>query len=195
MINLPDWVKEVKPILNYPPCYKTDILQNCFECDRHLKDTCKSLKRLCIISYSSHRKGCPNYNKKKGCPPNVRMFDYYFDMTKPIYAIYNAFDIKSHMAKMKEKHPHWTDRQCRNPLYWQKGARKKLKEHIAQFHSLFSDENFAVTTVPEAMGVNVSETMKNIGIILTWPPEKFAYQIALAGKLKCSKEEFDKDCL
>ena len=34
---------------------------------------------------------------------------------------------------------------------------------------------------PEAMGVNVTETMKNVGIILEWPPETVTYQIVIAG--------------
>lgn len=31
------------------------------------------------------------------------------------------------------------------------------------------------------LGVNVTETMKNAGVILEWPPANIAYQIALAG--------------
>jgi len=38
--------------------------------------------------------------------------------------------------------------------------------------------------VPEAMGVNVTETMKRVGIELEWPPVNVAYQIALAGIFK-----------
>jgi hypothetical protein len=33
------------------------------------------------------------------------------------------------------------------------------------------------------MGVNVTATMDNAGIMLEWPPKNVAYQIALAGKL------------
>jgi predicted metal-binding protein len=43
---------------------------------------------------------------------------------------------------------------------------------------------YKVTTCPEAMGVNITETMKDAGIILEWPPENVTYQIALAGILK-----------
>jgi hypothetical protein len=44
-----------------------------------------------------------------------------------------------------------------------------------------------VVNNPEAQGVNLTETMKNVGIILEWPPEKLAYQIVLSG-IKKEKE-------
>ena len=34
---------------------------------------------------------------------------------------------------------------------------------------------------PEGAGVNITETMKNAGIILEWPPVNYTYQVALAG--------------
>lgn len=37
---------------------------------------------------------------------------------------------------------------------------------------------------PEAMGVNVSLTMKNAGLILEWPPRNIVHKIAFIGVLK-----------
>jgi hypothetical protein len=37
-----------------------------------------------------------------------------------------------------------------------------------------------VFLVPEAHGLNVTATMKSIGIELEWPPKTVTYQIALA---------------
>jgi len=34
---------------------------------------------------------------------------------------------------------------------------------------------------PEAMGINITATMAQAGIMLEWPPESVTYQIALAG--------------
>ena len=71
-------------------------------------------------------------------------------------------------------------RQLECCLYWQGTARKRLKERINEFIFL-ADERYVVNTVPEAMGVNVTETMKRVGIELEWPPVNLVYQIAMAG--------------
>lgn len=34
------------------------------------------------------------------------------------------------------------------------------------------------------MGINVTETMKELGITLEWPPQKWTYQVAIAGVRK-----------
>lgn len=135
---------------------------------------------LCLRPYLNHKNGCPNYGKKKGCPPGVPMFDSFYDLSKPIYAIYNKFYFKLHVDRMRERHPTWSQRQMECCLYWQGTARKKLKERINEFKFL-ADERYIVNTVPEAMGVNVTETMKRMGIELEWPPVYMAYQIAMAG--------------
>jgi len=36
----------------------------------------------------------------------------------------------------------------------------------------------------EANGVNVTATMKKIGIELEWPPREYAYQVAVLGRKK-----------
>ncbi len=80
---------------------------------------------------------------------------------------------------MKQKHPNWSEHQLKCVLYWQNSARKNLKNHIADF--LKENNKFTIETCPEAMGVNITETMNQIGIKLEWPPMNIAYQIALAG--------------
>lgn len=141
-----------------------------------------SVRRLCVAEYPGHPKGCPNYGKKKGCPPNVPVFDKIYDLSQPVYAIYNRFDIGTHMARMRAKHPDWSERQVRCCLYWQNGARIENDKHIALF--LQSHLDYETETCPEAMGVDVTATMERSAIILEWPPRVFAYQIALAAKLK-----------
>ncbi|MEE9510402.1 MAG: hypothetical protein V3V81_07910 [Candidatus Bathyarchaeia archaeon] len=135
---------------------------------------------LCVRPYPNHTKGCPNYGKKKGCPPNVSMFDVFYNLSKPIYAIYNVFDFGMHVNRMEYKHPDWSKRQLECCLYWQGTARKELKERTEAFKRL-ADERYVVNTVPEAMGVNVTETMKRVGIELEWPPVNVTYQVAMAG--------------
>ena len=135
---------------------------------------------LCLRAYPNHKNGCPNYNKKKGCPPGVPNFDTVYDLSKPIYAIYNKFDFKGHVNRMRERHPDWSKRQLECCLYWQGTARKRLRERIEIFKKL-ANEKYVVNGNPEAMWVNVTETMKRVGIELEWPPVNVAYQIAMAG--------------
>ena len=136
---------------------------------------------LCVKPYLNHKNGCPRYGKKEGCPPGVPMFDSFYDLSKSVYAIYNKFDFKGHVDRMREKFPDWSKRQLECCLYWQGTARKNLKERIEIFKMIAHREYF-VNTVPEAMGVNVTETMKRVGIELEWPPVNVAYQIAMAGR-------------
>ncbi len=138
---------------------------------------------LCLRAYPNHKNGCPNYHKKQGCPPGVPIFNTVYDLSKPIYAIYNKFDFKGHVDRMREKHPNWSKRQLECCLYWQGTARKRLRERIEIFKKAVSEE-YIVNGNPEAMWVNVTETMKRVGIELEWPPVNVAYQIAMAGILR-----------
>lgn len=140
-----------------------------------------TVRKLCTRPYHGHPKGCPNFNKKPGCPPAALNFDLVYDLTKPVFAICNIFDFKGHVEKMKAKHPDWSEYQLRCVLYWQGGARKHLKAHILDFLREHQSQGYRIETCPEAMGVNITETMKSAGVILEWPPQNVTYQIALAG--------------
>ncbi len=39
-----------------------------------------SVRRLCVKPYPNHKKGCPNFNKKEGCPPTADFFDKVYDL-------------------------------------------------------------------------------------------------------------------
>ena len=144
-----------------------------------------SVRCLCVKPYPGHKKGCPNYNHKDGCPPNAKYFEKVYDLSKPVYAIINIFDYKSHVDKMRKLHPKWSERKCQCCLYWQPRARKQLLEEIKKFLSLNDNEYFRqgykIEKCPEAMGVEITQTLEKVGIALEWPPVNVAYQIALAG--------------
>jgi predicted metal-binding protein len=143
-----------------------------------------TVRSLCVKEYPGHKKGCPNFNHKDGCPPNAFFFDKVYDLSKPVYAIVNKFDFKYHVNKMRALHPEWSDRQCECCLYWQPGARKQLFEGIKKFLTYNDKEYFKqgyrVEKCPEAMGVEITKTLAKAGIILEWPPANVAYQVALA---------------
>ena len=148
-----------------------------------------NVRRVCTRPYHGHSHGCPNYGKKKSCPPQVPALDHILILDRPIWAVWNAFDFAGHVGRMRNKHPKWSERQLACCLYWQRGARNKLATEVKKFFS--ETKHWAMQRVldcPEATGVNVTATMKAIGIELEWPPKKVAYQIALVGTMKqCSE--------
>ena len=140
------------------------------------------VRGLCNCPYTNHPKGCPNYDKRNTCPPKCPKVETTIDVNKPIYAIWNKFEFGKHCLKMRESHPEWSPRQTECCLYWQGTARKHLRQTIKKFTLSFP--NMCVFQTPEAMGVNVTATMKDLGIDLEWPPKIYTYQIAIAGIVK-----------
>ncbi|KKN71247.1 hypothetical protein LCGC14_0422900 [marine sediment metagenome] len=138
-----------------------------------------SVRQLCFRAYTNHPKGCPNYNHKVGCPPISRTIDEKINLSKPVFVIWSVFNFAAHCKKMKEKHSNWSKRQIECCLYWQPTARKQLKEYVHKF--LLEHKKFIIINCPEGDGVNVTSTMKSIGINLEWPPVNITYQIVLAG--------------
>jgi hypothetical protein len=45
------------------------------------------LREVCLMPYHNHPKGCPNWNKKEGCPPQAEKIEDIIDIKKPIYVI------------------------------------------------------------------------------------------------------------
>lgn len=137
---------------------------------------------LCQRPYPNHKKGCPNYNQRGICPPGASRWTPGLIAERDFVAIWNAFDFGGHVARMQEKHPDWSQRQLECCLYWQGTARRQLREeaNLFLFRSNLLLKDVPVEYIPEAHGVNVTETMRRIGIELEWPPKTTTYQIALA---------------
>lgn len=141
------------------------------------------VRALCATPYPGHRHGCPKFNAgHPDCPPDAPLIQNFFDMTSQFYVVVNNFNLKQHMDNLSKNHPHWTDRQLRCCLYWQKSARKQLAEKVREVLSLDRFKGFVAVNCPEAMGVNVTETLQRSGIKLEWPPVHFARQVALMGR-------------
>ena len=136
----------------------------------------------CRRPYPRHPKGCPNYGKKSGCPPCIKLFWDFIKRDGICWAIYNAFDIAAHADRMRSLHPDWSDAQVYCCLYWQPRARRQLSVELQLFRS--EHRGFRIVRTPEASGVKLTPTMKAVGIELEWPPRKVAYQIMLAGEAK-----------
>jgi len=145
-----------------------------------------SVRALCSLPYPGHESGCPNYGTRDICPPNAPLFDEWFDLSKPVYAVYITFDLAAHVDKLRAKHPSWTEEQLTDWHLWYVEARNALRASVADFLAKYPQ--YSVVKCPEAMGVNITATAKNAGIELEWKqPITTIHRIALAGIKKTTK--------
>jgi predicted metal-binding protein len=135
---------------------------------------------LCGKSYAGHKKGCPNLGKKIGCPPVADHLSAWLE--PPFYAIVNEFDLAAHVIRMRSLHLDWSQRQLECCLYWQPKARKQLK--ILEHEFLHEHPDLSIEETPEAAGVNVTNTLREHGLELEWPPKKIVRQVVIAGSRK-----------
>lgn len=145
----------------------------------------ESVRTLCRKPYLGHPKGCPNFGKKRSCPPNAPLIGKLLDLNEPVWAVWVDFDLGAHRDRMWRKHPKWSPRQAECCLYWQATVNNQLQDHVL---SLFTTGSFAayhgpMKTVfcPEACGVNITATMESAGVFLEWPPVETVRKIALVG--------------
>ena len=139
-------------------------------------------KAWCELEYPGHKKGCPNYSKCSELPD----LEDYFDLTRNHWFCIQEFNLAAHVEKMKQKHPEWSERQCRCVLYWQNGVRNELSDKSRSFiktmkttYSVNGDLRFHL--IPEAMGLNVMMTMRKIGQPIEIKPVNIVRKISLIG--------------
>lgn len=130
----------------------------------------------CKIPYYNHPKGCPNFNHKSTCPPQVCLIENWCDLSKRMWFVIVQFNLKEHMDKMLAKYPHWTLNQTKCVLYWQPKVSKQLEVESKLF---CFGKGLKYTTCPEAMGVNVIKTAKRLGLPISSHPKEFVYKISL----------------
>lgn len=120
----------------------------------------------CRMPYPGHAKGCPNYDDptKPWCPPRAPAVGEFFDLSRGLYLVHSEYDLEARSAELKSNNPDWTDKQCRCVLYWQKTSRKQLRLRAAV--AMKETSATAMTTCPEAMGVNVYATAALSGLKL-----------------------------
>lgn len=137
----------------------------------------------CLLPYPNHSKGCPNFGKRKTCPPQALLFQDVFDMSKPMWMVMVEYDLQTHVEVMKERHPKWTERQLFNCLWWQPMVNKFLRDSTEKL--LQKGDGLVATYCPEAMGVQVIETAKKVGFDhIQVPPRDFVLKISVVGYSK-----------
>lgn len=145
-----------------------------------------SVRDLCTKRYHNHPKGCPNFNKRADCPPNVKLLPEIFDTTRTFWALWAEFDLAAQVERMRAKLPLWTYPQLSCCLYWQGSVRKFLRDNTRKWIANYAKTHKGViyTEGPEAIGVDVTATMKQIGVTLEWPPKQIVRKIILLGVKK-----------
>lgn len=137
------------------------------------------VRELCRRPYPGHPKGCPNYGTRSTCPPRAPLLGGLFDLSKPVICVATCFDLGAHVDRMRQEHPGWSERQLRNCRYWQGTARKRLRRRIGE--ALRRHPGTFPCACPEACGVDVTATMRLLGVQLEWPPVRSTWQVALIG--------------
>lgn len=132
----------------------------------------------CKLPYPDHPRGCPNYNHKPTCPPQVCSIERFLDLTKPVWAVVEPFDLSAHIEHMRLALPNWSERQLRCVLYWQGGVNKRLEQGC---HELISEVGGVYTICPEAMGVDVIHTIKQTGLPIRPRPDGWVFKVGLVG--------------
>jgi len=138
------------------------------------------IRPLCAAAFYKHSKGCPNLGIKAGCPPRASLFTGVFE--PEVYVVAVKFDLAEYVAKKRLEHSNWTQRALENPRHWQGHVRSILREACETRCRVYPD--YVSVTNAEAMGVNLTDTLRNVGIILEWPPRKAVYQVSLLAKPK-----------
>jgi len=76
------------------------------------------VRGACKLPYPEHPQGCPNFGHRDICPPNAPKIETQLDLSQPVYAVWNAFDLRGYIEQRKTTHPGKTERWYRNPMYW-----------------------------------------------------------------------------
>lgn len=141
--------------------------------------------KWCKLPYPDHPKGCPNFNKREGCPPNAPNFGELIEW--PYYLVYYKFDLEAQEKRMLQKHPNWSKRQARCCLYWQ---RRVIKELLADAWGLLLElefhtkDSYTVIENPEGAGIDLFKTCKLARIELErdYLNQRFVYKMVVVGK-------------
>ena len=122
----------------------------------------------CQLPYPGHPKGCPNFGKRpKNCSPQAPHVTKLFNVRKPMFLVWSEFDLAAHAARMKAKHPKWSDRQCRCALYWQEGSKKQARERSEYFIKfILKDKRYVAHHMSHAAGVQLYATWAAAGVPL-----------------------------
>jgi len=97
---------------------------------------------LCRAPYKGHSKGCPNYGKKQGCPPQ-KLINEVFDFNRDMYIIYTEFPVGKFAEKMRKKHSKWKESSYPDNPKKSSEYVEVIKNKLKEKHPSWSKEYFA----------------------------------------------------
>ena len=125
----------------------------------------KTVNQLCTQQYYKHKKGCPNFNRKNGCPPTIYHISQEYDLSS-IHLLYVKFPFLDYISKKGEIHSDWNLRQLANQRHWQGHLRSSLDMYWGSIRKDYP--YYRKISNPEGQGVNVEDTLKQYDIQLDW---------------------------
>lgn len=137
---------------------------------------------MCKIPYEGYPNGCPMYDKRPSCPPQTKMYDELID--PPYFLVIQEYDLQAQMKRMRNTHPSWSDKQCANSRYWQKGFNNSIEKEAKEYIKTTMRDG-GILIRPEANGVNLFATCAHHGIILERKyPLKVVKKMVMIGRNK-----------
>ena len=123
----------------------------------------------CGLEYPKHPSGCPNFNQKKKCPYQSKMW---MDVIQePYYFVVYGFNLE----KWAEEHG------TKNHFLYQTSARKTLKDFCGKVIVTEKILEPDVLMQPEMNYVNVFSTCRIHGVRLEKNPQKIVKFVAMIG--------------
>jgi hypothetical protein len=170
------------------------IVKEIAEGDVHYNE---QIQALCRTPYRGHPRGCPNCEKKRGCPPGAPLIDQVLDLGRgSLFALVTEYNVGEFAERMLKSHPEWKNKmgECYNIIRWQGNERKVHREESRKF--LLAHEGLVADENPEGHGVNVTRLLAGAGIALSWaspwPPghdiKNKVHRVSLAGYPKIRKD-------
>lgn len=143
----------------------------------------KKTRLWCKLKYPGHKNGCPNYNKSPFCPPQSPYLEGKLNKFINLKLIIAQFDFESYKQSMGKLHPHWTEKQKGNLLYWQSQIKKRLKIYIKKLSpDLILGNGHGIGSYSmEATGIYVLKTLWNLGIKIELKPKTIVKLVCLIG--------------
>lgn len=126
----------------------------------------RTVNYLCTKEYPKHKKGCPNFNRKQGCPPNILHISQQYDL-ESINMLLVRFPFLYYTDLKQQDHPDWSLRELSNQRHWQNHLKGTLNKYWKNIKKEYPE--YKLIRNPEGQGVNVEETLKELNIELQWP--------------------------
>ncbi len=135
----------------------------------------------CTMPYPGNPNGCPNFGKQPTCPPLAPLIGNFIDLSRPHWLDVYCVNLKEEADKRRKQHPDWSEKKLRCSRYWQNTAHAYLRRSFELMRWTEGWKGVVMTLRPEAMGVNVIQTAKRVGVPISIHPKDLIFKISLIG--------------